>query len=129
MTALWEEVKLQIQQQISQPSYETWIRHTTAELNDDTLTINAMNAFACDWLANHYGQLIDDIVKKIAGQSYKLLFVSQENKDITAPSKTYDTISKQSLFSLVQQQNQTIEKLEQQVADLELRIQNLENQK
>ncbi|SFB29792.1 chromosomal replication initiator protein DnaA [Lentibacillus halodurans] len=90
---LWYATLEKIEEKISKPSFETWLKNTKAEsLDEDTLTVLAPNEFARDWLEGRYTNLIDEILLEITGASLSTRFIipdSQEPADEveTAPKK------------------------------------------
>ncbi|PLR76709.1 hypothetical protein CU633_14215 [Bacillus sp. V3-13] len=71
----WNQVLSQIQQQISKPSYDTWLRNTSAMLQDDDVVIVfCKNEFQRDWLEERYRQEIFFTVKEVAGRTYEIEF-------------------------------------------------------
>src|SRR5690625_6552012 len=58
---LWASALKHIEEKISKPSFDTWLKNTKAKsLQENTLTITAPNEFAKDWLQERYTQLIRD---------------------------------------------------------------------
>ena len=55
---LWDKVLSEVEQKISKPSFETWLKSTKLmSIKEETVTIAAPNSFAKDWLENHYVHL------------------------------------------------------------------------
>jgi len=85
LAELWKNVLTQVEQQISKPSFETWLKSTNLlSYNESSVTaiVSAPNSFARDWLANHYAHLITTILTKLTGQDLVIQFVVQKNQDI-----------------------------------------------
>lgn len=79
---LWNSVLAQVEQQISKPSFETWLKSTRLLSNkNSTVTIAAPNSFARDWLENHYIHLITGILTELTGQDLLIKFVVQKDQD------------------------------------------------
>ncbi|HZW67470.1 MAG TPA: chromosomal replication initiator protein DnaA [Pseudogracilibacillus sp.] len=73
---LWDATLNVIKEKISKPSFETWLKNTTAkDIDQDTLTIGVPNEFALDWLEGHYTQLIADALHEITGAQLAIKFV------------------------------------------------------
>lgn len=96
---LWNNVLAQVEQKISKPSFETWLKSTKLLSNQNTtVTIAAPNSFARDWLENHYVHLITGILTELTGQDLLIKFVVQKDPDsddfdLPAPiiqAKNYD---------------------------------------
>lgn len=74
---LWEQVLQEIQEKVSKPSFETWLKTTQAiRMEDDTLIISVPNEFSRDWLSNQYASIIREILKSILGRSIGVQFVT-----------------------------------------------------
>lgn len=73
---LWDRVLEKMEQKISKPSFDTWLKSTSAhKLQGDTLIIAAPNEFARDWLEERYSQLISDILYELIGESLHVKFI------------------------------------------------------
>lgn len=79
---LWSKTLEAIQDKISKPSFETWLKTTEAiDLEDDMLIISAPNDFARDWLESRYANLVRDSLKEVTGSSIGVKFVSQNTDE------------------------------------------------
>ena len=124
MEFLWEDVLRNIKGRISKPSYETWFKNTKAEIEGDVLTVFALNSFGKDWLESQYGNMIMHTVEKVAGQSYKIFFATnseKENAGIESRSSILDDT-----YDLMSSRNDLIKKQQEKIDELEKRIQVLE---
>lgn len=87
---LWVATLEKIEEKISKPSFDTWLKNTKAEtLEEDTLIVSAPNEFARDWLEGRYTQLINDILVEITGANLSTRFIipdSQEHVDEVNPA-------------------------------------------
>ncbi|WP_249872265.1 chromosomal replication initiator protein DnaA [Oceanobacillus saliphilus] len=73
---LWVATLEKIEERISKPSFDTWLKNTKAEsLEKNTLTISAPNEFARDWLENQYTELISEILDEVTGSKLNTKFV------------------------------------------------------
>ncbi|QTN01199.1 chromosomal replication initiator protein DnaA [Sediminibacillus dalangtanensis] len=89
---LWTNTLKSIEQKISKPSYDTWLKNTKADqLDDDTLVISAPNEFARDWLESRYTNLISDALFEVTGAELKTKFIIPETvhepDDVKPPVK------------------------------------------
>lgn len=73
---LWNSVLSQVEQKISKPSFETWLKSTKLlSYAGSNVTIAAPNSFARDWLENHYVHLITGILTELTGEDLYIKFV------------------------------------------------------
>lgn len=79
---LWNNVLAQVEQKISKPSFETWLKSTKLlSYKGANITIAAPNSFARDWLENHYIHLITGILNELTGEDLFIKFVVQKDQD------------------------------------------------
>ena len=79
---LWNNVLAQVEQKISKPSFETWLKSTKLlSMKNTNVTIAAPNSFARDWLENHYIHLITGILTELTGKDLLIKFVVQKDQD------------------------------------------------
>ena len=79
---LWDNVLSQVEQKISKPSFETWLKSTKLlSYKGTNVTIAAPNSFARDWLENHYVHLITGILTELTGEDLLIKFVVQKDQD------------------------------------------------
>lgn len=73
---LWQKALSEMEKQVSEPSFETWIK-TAKPINFDNLTmvIEVPNAFAKDWLENRYYDLFKDSVEEVTNKEVSIAFV------------------------------------------------------
>ncbi|RDW16798.1 chromosomal replication initiator protein DnaA [Oceanobacillus chungangensis] len=73
---LWLATLEKIEEKVSKPSFDTWLKNTKAEaLEKNTLVISAPNEFARDWLETQYTELISDIIDEITGTKLQAKFI------------------------------------------------------
>ncbi|TMW71999.1 chromosomal replication initiator protein DnaA [Alteribacter natronophilus] len=73
---LWKQALKSIEEKVSKPSFETWLKSTKAEaIGQDSITIIAPNEFARDWLENRYSGLIAETLQEITGAELQVKFV------------------------------------------------------
>ena len=95
---LWSAALEKIEEQISKPSFDTWLKNTEAKsLEGNKLTISAPNEFARDWLEEQYTELIGDVLTELTGAELITRFVIpesvKEDKDIKPAPKTMKNIT------------------------------------
>ena len=59
---------------ISRPSYETWVKETTASIKENSLTIYFENEFQQEWVKKSYKDFISQIAKELTGNTYEIQF-------------------------------------------------------
>ena len=70
LEGLWNQVLERLQQQLSRPTFETWIKPARAQtLEADALIVSTPNPFARNWLQKHYVGAIGEVVQDILGRS------------------------------------------------------------
>ncbi len=73
---LWVATLEKIEEKISKPSFDTWLKNTKAEaIEKNTLIISAPNEFARDWLETQYTELISDILGEVTGTKLNTKFI------------------------------------------------------
>lgn len=73
---LWDKALAHIQTRLSKPSFETWLKSTSAtSLDDDALLIIAPNEFTRDWLESRYSDLILETLYEITGKHLSIKFI------------------------------------------------------
>lgn len=81
---LWSKILERLQLQLSQPTFETWIKSASAqEWQNNCLLICAPNPFARNWLQKHYIKTIADVVEEIVGYPVEIQLTSiQEETNV-----------------------------------------------
>ena len=85
---VWESCLQRIKDRVNKQSYETWFKPTKGVLySEDSLLVQVPNQFFCDWLEEHYFNLIENIVKDVTGShpSISLTIPSDHGYDHTPP--------------------------------------------
>ncbi|CUB37643.1 DnaA N-terminal domain-containing protein [Bacillus cereus] len=127
---IWNKIKDKMQLKISRPSYETWVKETTARINEDSLIIYFENEFQQEWVKKSYKDLISQIAKELTGNTYEIQFELKSNttsnnekstiKDITSELGEQFKVSNNSLkYNDVDESNKRIRALEEKIMNLE----------
>ncbi|CEI82858.1 Chromosomal replication initiator protein DnaA [Oceanobacillus oncorhynchi] len=64
---IWGKVLEKLSSDLSKPSFDTWLKNTTVEWDEDELTVFAANEFTIDWLETQYSERIGEAVKEVTG--------------------------------------------------------------
>lgn len=74
--AIWTKTLEIMEQRISGPSFETWLKDTEAlNMSNDRLVVSVPTDFVREWLENRYSQLICDVLAEVTGRKLQLAFV------------------------------------------------------
>lgn len=85
---LWDKALTQIQTRLSKPSFETWLKFTTATaLDDNSILIVAPNEFTRDWLESRYSDLILETLYEITGKHLSIRFILPSSETKNQPDK------------------------------------------
>lgn len=80
--AIWQEALQVVKKNMSKPSYDTWMKSTTAHsLEGNHFIISAPNNFVRDWLEKSYTQFIATILQEITGNTYDVQFIDGEQEE------------------------------------------------
>ncbi|MDB9529478.1 chromosomal replication initiator protein DnaA [Oscillatoria sp. CS-180] len=83
LNGLWQQILDELQNQLSRPTFETWIKPACAqELSEQTLVISTPNPFARNWLQKHYLGTIAGVANNILGRDVSVKFVVDIREDI-----------------------------------------------
>lgn len=76
LDGIWQQVLDELQEQLSHPTFETWIKPARPQnLSEQTLIIATPTPFARNWLHKHYLSTIANVVKNIVGRPVEVQFV------------------------------------------------------
>ena len=79
--SLWNQSLAKMEKKISKPSFETWLKATSAhKLQGDVLTVTAPNEFARDWLEERYSHLIAEVLFELTGAELEVKFIIPPNQ-------------------------------------------------
>ncbi|MGB7998621.1 MAG: chromosomal replication initiator protein DnaA [Anaerobacillus sp.] len=84
ITDLWQQALSEIEKKLSKPSFETWLKSTSANrMEGDTIIITAPNEFARDWLESRYSSLITETLLELTGSELQAKFIIPQNQSDT----------------------------------------------
>jgi chromosomal replication initiator protein len=80
---LWARVLERLKQQLSRPTFETWIQTATIdELKEDVVIIRTPNAFVMNHLQKHYLEILSQAAKEILGRSIEIQLTVDQNENM-----------------------------------------------
>jgi len=84
---LWQKSLSLIEEQLSKPSFETWLKSTKPlAYYNNTIVVGVSNDFAKDWLESRYLPLIKQTIKAVAGEDLSVKFIVPQAGDNLAGS-------------------------------------------
>lgn len=73
---VWERALVHIEQKVSRPSFEAWLKETEAlELVGNSLVVGVPSTVVKEWVENRYAQLIREVLHEITGLNLQLSFI------------------------------------------------------
>ncbi len=82
LTTTWQEILIQLEDNLPKPSFETWLKATyLSSIENDELTIVVPNYFAKKWLQKNYYTIIKEKASHILNKEVTLNFVSLEREN------------------------------------------------
>ena len=80
---LWNQVLERLRQQLSRPTFETWIQTAAIdELKEDFVVIRTHNAFVMNHLQKHYLEIISQVAVEILGRSIEIRLTVEQNENM-----------------------------------------------
>lgn len=82
LDTLWNQVLERLQLQLSRPTFETWIKSSSAEwIEEHCLLIRTPNPFARNWLQKYYLKTIGTAVEEVLGHPVELQITSMQGDE------------------------------------------------
>jgi len=86
MESIWQSIKAIIRENINQRSYSTWFEPIQIiSLNEDHFEVSVPNRFFCEWIDNHYPNLIQNAIAQVLGESKKIKYIVKNNSVQNSP--------------------------------------------
>lgn len=97
LQVLWQETLAKLENELSKPSFETWLSSThLLDIEGDTLIVSVPNEFAKDWLESRYAPIIRSTVQSILGQSMNLRFIVASIQEVSRQVEDQPKVSSDS---------------------------------
>ncbi|MGI6575129.1 MAG: chromosomal replication initiator protein DnaA [bacterium] len=81
LDALWKKTLNKIENELSKPSFETWVKPTQPlQITNNTLIIAVPNEFARDWLETRYATIISETLQEITQLPLAVKFVIPQDQ-------------------------------------------------
>jgi len=88
LESLWSQVLERLQEKLTRPTFETWIKTASAQqLENNCLVICTPNPFARNWLQKYYIKTIVDVVEEILGHSVEVQITVTKENGVTSVSE------------------------------------------
>ena len=97
---LWTKIQQLLQENLSKPSYETWIRPAEFfDFKDGCLTLVAPNSFSSDWLRKNYTNTIEEVASEIFGHEVKVYIKVKDESPLNKSNKKKTFSSRDNNFA------------------------------
>lgn len=89
---LWQEVLVKLKQQLSRPTFETWIQPTTIQQwQGDEIVLCAPNAFVLNHIQKYYGAMIAETIAELLQHPIQIRITSPEGNTLSATQSFYSS--------------------------------------
>ena len=88
----WKAILNVIQQNINKRSFSTWFAPVKAlNISDDIIEVKVPNRFFCEWIDNHYADLLQNAIAQVLGDARKVKYIVDDHKpNETSPYHSTD---------------------------------------
>lgn len=117
---LWETVRENMMQQLSKPSFTTWIEPIEAAgFNEGNLIVKVESEFQKQWLNQRYEEQINSILHNISPEELKVVFTVKDGDEPIDNKKIKTTTARgDDLFVMINELKIRVENLEEEVKQL-----------
>ncbi len=93
LSSIWRSVLTEMEQVLSKPSFETWLKTTRPlSFQNNTIIVEVPNEFTRDWLQNHYHKTITSILQKVSDLNCHIHFVTPQNVNFSSAHSTESSV-------------------------------------
>lgn len=86
---LWNEILNKLEEKVSKPSFDTWLKETEAKkLEDDLFYVSVPNEFTKSWLEQRYTEAITECLFDVTGANLKVKFMIPDDSFEDAEKKS-----------------------------------------
>ncbi len=71
---LWPQILGQLEIKMTKATFDAWLRHTTGQLNGNTLTVGVTSTYALDWLEHRLKTTIEQTAFNVAQRKLEIVF-------------------------------------------------------
>ncbi len=88
----WKAILNVIQQNINKRSFSTWFAPVKSlKISNDSIEVKVPNRFFCEWIDNHYADLLQNAIAQVLGDSRKVKYiVDDQNSEDASPYNSSD---------------------------------------
>lgn len=116
VSQLWNSVLNLLKDQMSRPSFDTWLKSTTARIEGDQWIIIAPNEFSRDWLESRYLSSIEEAIYSITKEIPNVTVITDSKiAENSLPNSSVDNIlhqiqllssfQREKLFSIIKERS------------------------
>jgi len=98
----WSAILKVIQQNINKRSFSTWFAPVKSlNISNDTIEVKVPNRFFCEWIDNHYADLLQNAIAQVLGDSRKVKYIVDDQKsDEASPYNASDWQASESTIEI-----------------------------
>lgn len=86
---LWPQIITELRNHLSQNAVEHWFMNVLAvDKKQSTLYLKVYNNEQAEWMESHYGQILHEIVTKVAQENLRIVYYIDENNVAAKPQAT-----------------------------------------
>ena len=83
----WQAILGVIEANINKRSFSTWFAPVKAlKITTDSIEVSVPNRFFCEWIDNHYSNLVQNAITQVLGDSKKVKYLVRNNNNSKNPS-------------------------------------------